>query len=62
VTEAFGVGTAATIAPIELIGHDDQDYSLPPVQNWKFSSKVFTELEGIKRGLRPDPFNWIFRS
>lgn len=59
VTEAFGAGTAATIAHIELIGHEDKDYTLPPVSERKFANKVFEELDGIKRGDRPDPFGWI---
>jgi branched-chain amino acid aminotransferase len=57
--EAFGVGTAATIAHIELIGYEDKDYYLPPVAERKFSNKVYEELEGIKRGNLPDPFGWI---
>ncbi len=36
VQEAFGVGTAATIAPIELIGHEGQDYYLPPAEKREF--------------------------
>lgn len=61
VSEAFGVGTAATIAPIELIGHDGKDYTLPPPEKREFSSKVYRELEGIKRGLLPDPFGWMVK-
>lgn len=57
--EAFGAGTAATIAHIELIGYEDKDYYLPPVAERKFSNKVYEELEGIKRGSLPDPFGWI---
>jgi branched-chain amino acid aminotransferase len=59
VREAFGVGTAATIAPIELIGYDGKDYNLPAVEKRVFSNKVFAELEGIKRGTRPDLFGWM---
>lgn len=57
--EAFGAGTAATIAHIELIGFEGKDYYLPPVTERKFANKVYHELEGIKRGSRPDPFGWI---
>jgi branched-chain amino acid aminotransferase len=57
--EAFGAGTAATIAHIELIGYQDKDYYLPPVAERKLSNKIYEELEGIKRGQRPDPFGWI---
>ena len=61
VTEAFGAGTAATIAPIELIGYNGKDYYLPPIEKRTFSNKVFNELEGIKRGLKADPFGWIVK-
>jgi branched-chain amino acid aminotransferase len=59
VTEAFGAGTAATIAHIELVGFDDKDYYLPPIAERKFANRVFEELEGIKRGKRPDTFGWL---
>lgn len=61
VTEVFGVGTAATIAPIELIGYNGKDYYLTPVEKREFSNKVLAELEGIKRGLKPDPFGWVVK-
>ena len=59
VREAFGVGTAATIAHIELIGHEGKNYYLPPVETRRFSNRAFDELDGIKRGLRQDLFGWI---
>ncbi len=61
VEEAFGAGTAATIAHIELIGHEGKDYLLPPIGERKFAHKVYDELENIKRGKNPDLFGWIFR-
>ncbi|MBX2965516.1 MAG: branched-chain amino acid aminotransferase [Cyclobacteriaceae bacterium] len=61
VTEVFGVGTAATIAHIELVGYNGKDYYLPPVEQRTFSNKVYAELEGIKRGQKPDPFGWIVK-
>jgi branched-chain amino acid aminotransferase len=61
VKEAFGAGTAATIAHIELIGFEGKDYMLPPVEKRQFANKVYAELEGMKRGERPDPFGWIMK-
>src|SRR5690606_30136055 len=58
-TEAFGTGTAATIAHIALIGNDQKEYKLPPVEERKFSNKVLKTLEDIKTGVAPDEFNWI---
>ncbi len=61
VEEAFGAGTAATIAHIELIGHEGKDYHLPPINQRKFSLGVYDELENIKHGKSPDIFGWIHR-
>jgi branched-chain amino acid aminotransferase len=61
VQEAFGVGTAATIAHIELIGNDGKDYHLSPISQRNFSNKVYNELEKIKRGKTPDLFGWVHR-
>ncbi|MEJ0033066.1 MAG: hypothetical protein WDO15_23210 [Bacteroidota bacterium] len=61
VNDAFGVGTAVTIAPIELIGYEGKDYVLPPVTYRTFSSGILKELETIRRGQAPDPFNWVVR-
>lgn len=61
IKEAFGAGTAATIAHIELIGHKGENYYLPPVEQREFSNKVLKELEDMKRGLSPDPFDWIYK-
>jgi branched-chain amino acid aminotransferase len=60
VREAFGAGTAATIAHIELIGYEGKNHYLPPVETRKFSNRVLTELDAIKRGLKPDPFGWMY--
>ena len=59
VKEAFGAGTAATIAHIELIGHEGKNHYLPPVETRKFSNRVLNELDGMKRGIKKDPFGWI---
>ena len=60
VKEAFGAGTAATIAHIELIGYEGTNHYLPPVETRKFSNRILNELDGIKRGLKPDPFGWMY--
>ena len=60
VKEAFGAGTAATIAHIELIGHHGKNYPLPSIERRVFSNNVFRELDAIKRGLTPDPFGWMY--
>ncbi|MGK7396500.1 MAG: branched-chain amino acid aminotransferase [Candidatus Cyclobacteriaceae bacterium M3_2C_046] len=59
--EAFGTGTAATIAHIKTIGHEGTDYELPPVEEREFSNKVFNTLEDLKYGRIEDKFGWIYK-
>jgi branched-chain amino acid aminotransferase len=56
--EAFGAGTAATIAHIKLIHCDGVDYTLPPVENREFSNKVGAYLNDLKYGRIPDEHGW----
>jgi len=57
--EAFGVGTAATIANIEVVAFREKDYVLD-LSKRQFSTKVFDELNAIKTGQIVDSFNWNF--
>lgn len=61
VKEAFGAGTAATIARIEVIGHEGRDYPLPPDNGNSFADRVYIELDKIKRGMKEDGFGWTMR-
>jgi branched-chain amino acid aminotransferase len=61
ITEAFGTGTAATIASIELISDGQTDYVLPKLKPDGFSNKVFEELDQIKTGKKDDRHGWIFK-
>jgi len=58
--EAFGAGTAATIAHIQLIHHDGTDYELPPTEAREFSNKVLQALDDIKSGHSQDKHNWLY--
>ena len=57
-TEAFGVGTAATVTPIEAIGFAGGDVALPPVDTWSVMPKLSGALDDIRRGRSEDPFGW----
>ncbi|MBL6447204.1 branched-chain amino acid aminotransferase [Fulvivirga sp. 29W222] len=59
--EAFGAGTAATIAHIEMIGYEGTDYQLPAVEEREFSNKVLKTLDDIKLGKAEDKFNWLHK-
>ena len=57
--EAFGAGTAATIAPIKTIGYNSVDYNLPDINSKSYSSIFLEKLNNIKYGKEPDLLNWI---
>ena len=56
--EAFGIGTAATIAPIETIGFADKDMQIQGSENWEFVNGVLNRLNNMKKGLEEDVFSW----
>ena len=57
--EAFGAGTAATIAQIHTIGHEGKNYVLPEIADRNISNKVLNFLNRIKRGQEEDKWGWI---
>ena len=59
--DAFGAGTAATIAPISSIGFEGVDYDLPAVETREFSNKVKDYISDYKLGLVEDKYNWLLR-
>ncbi|MFN4234686.1 MAG: branched-chain amino acid aminotransferase [Bacteroidia bacterium] len=59
--DAFGTGTAATIAHFALIGYKGKDYVLPPIETREFSNKVKIELNKIRLAEVPDTHNWIIK-
>lgn len=59
--EAFGTGTAASIAPIaELTYHDDK-MKLPPVESWEVMNYLKKELSDIRYGIKADTHGWIYK-
>lgn len=59
--DAFGAGTAATIAPISHIGYDGTTYELPAIEGREFSNKVKDYIDSYKKGLVEDKYNWLFK-
>lgn len=59
--ESFGVGTAATIAPIATIGFEEDIYELPPVETRELSMKILKELTDIRSGKVSDTNGWIYK-
>ncbi|MGI8893695.1 MAG: branched-chain amino acid aminotransferase [Bacteroidia bacterium] len=58
--EAFGTGTAATVAPIKKIGYKEKEYPLVILEN-SLSSKLRNELLGIRRGNIEDRYGWVIK-
>lgn len=59
--EAFGAGTAATVAHIQAIANDGINYELPAIEDRKFSNKVLKALDDIKYGRTEDTHNWVMK-
>jgi branched-chain amino acid aminotransferase len=55
---AFGVGTAATIAPIRTIHHQGTDYEITKDQSSDFAGRMNTYLDHLKRGIEQDKHHW----
>jgi len=59
--DAFGTGTAATIAPILTIGYKGKDFDLPAIANRKVCNFLKASLENIKNARTPDTSGWVMK-
>lgn len=59
--DAFGAGTAATIAQIIKIGYKDEVLELPPLEGRTISNKIRDYLDDLKAGKIEDSNNWCFK-
>lgn len=57
--EAFGTGTAASIAPIAELTYHDNHMVLPPVDSWEIAGWLKQELGDIRYGRKTDTHNWM---
>ncbi|XZF14698.1 branched-chain amino acid aminotransferase [Chitinophagaceae bacterium MMS25-I14] len=60
--EAFGTGTAASIAPISELTYHDEHMVLPSVENAEITNWLKNELSEIRYGRKPDTHNWIVKA
>jgi branched-chain amino acid aminotransferase len=58
ITEAFGAGTAAVVAPIQTIQISGIDFHLPQYSQESILFKVKQKLERIRTGLEEDTRGW----
>ena len=59
--EAFGAGTAASIAPISELTFHEKHMVLPDVATWEIANWLKRELTEIRYGRKEDTHGWIFR-
>lgn len=57
--EAFGTGTAASIAPIASLTYMDQTIQLPDVDSWEIGNWLKKEMSDIRYGRKQDTHNWL---
>src|SRR4030095_7266746 len=60
ITEAFGAGTAAVVAPIEPLNINDIDYRLPEYSNANIMYRIKQRLEKIRSGREEDIYGWNY--
>lgn len=60
-TEVFGCGTAAVIAPVGKFGFRSHEYIIGNGQAGAVSKHLFKELTDLQYGRIPDRFEWIYK-
>lgn len=60
VTEAFGTGTAAVVAPIAVIRIKGHDLEIPAANTNSFQQRVKQKLNNIRMGNEPDVHGWNY--
>ena len=60
ITEAFGAGTAAVVAPIKTINIHGTDHHLPEYSQENILYRLKERLENIRSGIEPDIHAWNF--
>jgi branched-chain amino acid aminotransferase len=60
ITEAFGIGTAAVIAPVSKFGTDDEEVTVGEGKVGPVAAHLFKSLTDIQYGRVPDPYGWTY--
>jgi branched-chain amino acid aminotransferase len=60
ITEVFGCGTAAVIAPVGKFGYKDSEYVINDNQAGPVAKHLYEELTGIQTGRLEDRFSWTY--
>ena len=60
ITEIFGMGTGAVVAPIGKLFYKDQGIEINNGNSGKVAKTIYNSLTAIQYGIEKDPFNWIY--
>jgi branched-chain amino acid aminotransferase len=60
ITEVFGCGTAAVIAPVGKFGYKDDEFVINDFEVGPVSRHLLQELTDLQYGRIPDRFNWTY--
>ena len=58
ITEVFGMGTAAVIAPVGKLGYQAQEPVIDNNEAGPVAQRLYTALTDIQYGRAPDPYGW----
>ena len=59
ITEVFGMGTGAVVAPIGKLLYKNQEIKINNGVSGKVAKTIYDSLTAIQYGTNKDPFNWI---
>lgn len=60
ITEVFGCGTAAVIAPVGKLGYKEEEIIINDFECGRVAINLYRELTDIQYGRKPDRFNWTY--
>jgi branched-chain amino acid aminotransferase len=60
ITETFGIGTAAVIAPVGKLGTEDEAVTINDNEPGPVARRLYQALTDIQYGRTPDPYGWTY--
>lgn len=58
ISEVFGMGTGAVIAPVGRLSYRDREIAIRDGQPGPVATRLYDELTGLQYGRRADPYGW----
>jgi branched-chain amino acid aminotransferase len=58
ITEVFGMGTAAVVAPVGRLGYGDREVVVNDGRPGPVAERLFKTLTDLQFGREPDPYGW----